>query len=203
MTDIQVTKEALVQQLDAISDAASLDYVCGYLFALVCAPEPVEFETWMQDLIPSQVEEVDEALLFNLVNLHGALSEQIYETGFDLHKHLSLDVTQADYAAEDAPVVQWSSGFAQGVSYYIDNLASAEQVDDAHRDALLQAATVLSLFSDQDALRAQARANDLPTTEFALVIWDMMGDFAVGFAELIEQVALQSGLYNDEHWDDD
>jgi len=31
--------------------------------------------------------------------------------------------------------------------------------------------------------------------------YDLMGDFALGFAELVEIVALNSGLYNDDGWD--
>ena len=47
-----------------------------------------------------------------------------------------------------------------------------------------------------------SRQNNIDELHLCAQQYELMGDFALGFAELIEIVALNSGLYTDEGWDE-
>ncbi|TMO44193.1 UPF0149 family protein [Pseudoalteromonas ruthenica] len=195
-------QQQLQKYLDEHDHAMDFVQLQGYLFALVCAPQPIEPELWLVDVLGEQAAKSDESVLFALMNAQQQVSDQVYSEGFNLRKVVQLRQPWLHNFANDAPILLWSQGFAIGVSYYIEPLLTAQAVDDNSREMLLQAVTVLSLFSEQQAFCAQAAQSGQSEQQFAEVLFDMMADFSLGFAELIELVAVQSGLFDDEQeWD--
>ncbi|TLX52212.1 hypothetical protein CWC31_03420 [Pseudoalteromonas ruthenica] len=195
-------QQQLQKYLDEHDHAMDFVQLQGYLFALVCAPQPIEPEQWLVDVLGEQAAKSDESVLFALMNAQQQVSNQVYSEGFNLRKVVQLRQPWQHNFANDAPILLWSQGFAIGVSYYVEPLLTAQAVDDDSREMLLQAVTVLSLFSEQQAFCAQAAQSGQSEQQFAEVLFDMMADFSLGFAELIELVAVQSGLFDDEQeWD--
>ncbi|MFY8273786.1 UPF0149 family protein [Pseudoalteromonas sp. SSDWG2] len=190
--------DALAQYLQSTKGAMELGKVKGYLFALVCAPDPVEPEQWLQDVLGEAAAATDESILFALMNVHHVIAEQVYETGFNLaqnihfHRHWHENLT----TGSDAQL--WASGFNQGVSYYLEGLMTAPAIEEQTKDMLAHAVSVLGMFSAQEQFIQQAQNNQQSQQAFHDAIIDLMGDFSLGFAELVELAAVQSGLFDEE-----
>ena len=76
-------------------------------------------------------------------------------------------------------------------------------IRDRYKEALETAQATLSFFALDTQLISQiASQNSMNTLQLCEQQYDLMGDFALGFAELVEIVALNSGLYNDDGWDE-
>lgn len=200
MNELSLTP--LREYLSAAGNAMPLAQVQGYLFALICAPAPIEEEQWLQEVLGDQAADCDESVLFALMGLHQEISEQVFESGYKLTSNVTVAQHWQDNLAVDAELHQWAQGFVLGVSYYLEPLLNAPACPEQSKDMLAQAVTVLGLFADaeQFSIHAASSGQDEQTFNDALV--DMMADFSLGFAELIELTAVQSGLFDDEpHWE--
>ncbi|MEO2281302.1 UPF0149 family protein [Pseudoalteromonas pernae] len=195
---MQSSFEALEAFLNSKVDAMPFAKVNGYLFALVCAASPIEPDDWLAEVLGKDAAQTDESVLFALMNLHHHVSEQVYDTGFNLHKSVPLNASWQDNLASNSAISLWASGFNLGVSRYIDTLLSAEALEAETKEMLSQAILVLGLFSSESDFVALAQANAQNEQQFHDQVLDMMGDFSLGFADLIEISAVQSGLFDEE-----
>lgn len=166
----------------------------GYLFAVICAPEPLDVHQWLAEIIPNIDSQLPEDMLFSFMAMYHKISEQVFATGFKHPFSLSDDLTN---------LTQWSQGFTKGAQPYVEHLMQSTQLNIELKDALQTAFASLSFFALTDPQITQiAEQNQLLKSELLAQQYDLMGDFALGFAELIEIVAVASGLYEEsEGWD--
>ena len=82
---------------------------------------------------------------------------------------------------------------------YIDKLMQADALTTDLTDALQTAYASLGFFAlEPQLITTIAQQNQLSEIQLCQQQYELMGDFALGFAELIEIIAVQSGLYADE-----
>ncbi|WP_105188043.1 UPF0149 family protein [Pseudoalteromonas sp. T1lg48] len=192
----------LREYLDEARGAMPLAQVQGYLFALICAPAPIEEEVWLQEVLGESAVDCDESVLFALMSLHQQISEQVYESGFKLTDNIRVAQRWQDNLVADADLHLWAKGFVLGVNYYLEPLLSASSCSEQCKEMLAQAVTVLGLFADAEQFNTHAANSGQGEQAFNDSLIDMMADFSLGFAELIELAAVQSGLFDDEpHWE--
>ena len=65
-------------------DALSLAQTHGYLFAVICAPEPLDVHQWFEQVVPGCDGQMDEQVLFAFMALYQQISEHVFETGYSL-----------------------------------------------------------------------------------------------------------------------
>ncbi|MAY59107.1 MULTISPECIES: UPF0149 family protein [Pseudoalteromonas] len=172
--------------------AMSLIQSQGYLFGTICSPEPLEVHQWLEQILPNTANDLDEDMLFLFMALHHQVSEQVFELGYKLPVEFDLEFCQ-----------QWSAGFLTASQTYTHKLLQSEQLDIQYKQALESAQATLSFFAlDKPKIAQIAQQNNIDELHLCAQQYELMGDFALGFAELIEIVALNSGLYTDEGWDE-
>ncbi|WP_273047319.1 UPF0149 family protein [Pseudoalteromonas sp.] len=178
--------------LDTQPEAMTLSQSQGYLFGVICSPEPLDVHEWIAQILPNTTDNLDEEVLFLFMALYHQISEQVFEIGYKLPTQYSFDFCKS-----------WSEGFLTATTTYTQKLLTSEQLEAEYKDALESAQATLSFFAlGEDAITTIAAQNNLGLQSLCLQQYELMGDFALGFAELIEIVALNSGLYTDEGWDE-
>lgn len=175
-------------------NAMSLAECQGYLFAVICAPEPLDVHQWLEEVIPSIDGKLPEDILFSFMALYHKISEQVFETGFKLPYSLGSEPVNLNH---------WCKGFAKGATPYVEKLMRCLQLNTELKEALQSAFASLSFFALTVGQRSQiALQNQISHTNLSQQQYELMGDFSLGFAELIEIVTVESGLYEeDEGWD--
>ena len=194
--------EQLNNFLAGHSQAMTLAQSQGYLFAVICSPEPLDVHEWLEVIVPNTQGQLDEEILFSFMALYHQISEQVYETGFKLPVSLKHHADNDSYLDLD-DCQMWCQGFIQGAQVYYNKLSQVTGLDAALLEALQTAYASLGFFAlDADVIAAIAKQNNLSEVQLAQSQYELIGDFALGFAELIEIVAVQSGLYteDDETW---
>ena len=188
--------EQHAQQLSAFlstqPQAMSLTQSQGYLFGVICSPSPLEVHQWLAHIVPNTANDLDEEILFLFMALYHQISEQVFETGYKLPANFDLDYTQA-----------WSEGFLRATHEYAQPLLTAPALEPQYKEALESALSTLSFFAVDEQTRVQiAQQNSMTLEALYQYQYESMGDFALGFAELIEVVAINSGLITDEGWEE-
>ena len=182
----------LSEFLNTQSGAMSLTQSQGYLFGVICSPEPLEVHQWLENILPDTANDLDEDMLFLFMALHHQVSEQVFELGYKLPAEFEYDFCQ-----------QWSAGFLTASQAYTHKLLASKQLDIQYKQALESAQATLSFFAlDKPIIKQIAQQNNIDELHLCEQQYELMGDFALGFAELIEIVALNSGLYTDEGWEE-
>lgn len=176
------------------NQAMTLAECQGYLFAVICAPAPLDVHQWLEEMIPDIDGKLPEDMLFSFMALYHKISEQVFATGFKLPYSVG---------SESVSLTQWCAGFAKGAKPYVENLMHCSQLNAELKEALQSAFTSLSFFAlKTEQLTQIAQQNKLSLTDLSQQKYELMGDFSLGFAELIEIVAVESGLYAEsEGWD--
>ena len=172
--------EQHAQQLSAFlstqPQAMSLTQSQGYLFGVICSPSPLEVHQWLAHIVPNTANDLDEEILFLFMALYHQISEQVFETG---------------------------EGFLRATQEYAQPLLTAPALEPQYKEALESALSTLSFFAVDEQTRVQiAQQNRMTLEALYQYQYESMGDFALGFAELIEVVAINSGLITDEGWEE-
>jgi len=184
------------------SKAMTLPQSQGYLFAVICSPEPLDVHEWLEVIVPDTQGQLEEEVLFSFMALYHQISEQVYETGFKLPVSLKHNDIHDSYLDLEQ-CKMWCNGFVQGAQAYYTKLSQVQTLDSALLEALQTAYASLGFFAlDNEVIASIAQQNNITESQLAQSQYELMGDFALGFAELIEIVAVQSGLYteDDETW---
>ncbi|SFD21176.1 UPF0149 family protein [Pseudoalteromonas denitrificans] len=181
-------------------DVMSLMQLKGYLFALICAPSPVEDELWLKEALADDLSALSDDKLFALMALYNDLSTQVFETGFKLPKAFMEERDVNANFTDESELHLWSKGFVRGIGY-AGQLLECENIDIDLRSAFAMAVTCLSYFADETSAHMQSEQQKIDFATLSSQMLEMMPDFASGFAELVEALAVSSGLFNDEGWD--
>jgi len=182
------------------AEAMNLSCVEGFLFALICAPTPVEDEVWLNEVLAGDLSSLSDDKLFALMALYNHLSTDIFETGYQLPKSLIVTDNVAVNFTHESALHNWSKGFARGIGYAGD-LLNCENIDIELRSAFAMAISCLSFFANESSAQEQAQEQNTHLETMSQQMFEMMPDFAAGFAEIVEAMAVNSGLFNDEGWD--
>lgn len=207
MQELNLTETELNLLADWLSgsetpvDSMSLPCVEGFLFALICAPTPVEDEVWLNEVLAGDLSSLSDDKLFALMALYNHLSTDIFETGYQLPKSLNIADSIADNFKQNSALHSWSLGFARGVGYAGD-LLNCENIDIELRSAFAMAISCLSFFANEANAQQQAQEQNLHLETMSQQMFELMPDFATGFAEIVEAMAVSSGLFNDEGWEE-
>ena len=194
MLDFIYTKEQQTQLEDFLTAtdddrAMSLMMAQGYLFALICGPSPLEVEQWLEEIVPDRAP-FDEQIVFAFMALYHDISEAVFNDSYTLPIG-----THYDYST----IQQWSMGFLHGVNSYFQLLLDASRVPKELKEALQMSTEQLSFFSlEFQQIETYCKANKLVVTAFITQQLELANEFAPGYAQLIEAVAVESGLFDDE-----
>ncbi|MBQ4801058.1 UPF0149 family protein [Pseudoalteromonas sp. MMG006] len=178
--------------LNTQPQAMTLEQSEGYLFGVICSPSPLDVHEWLAQILPNTANDLDEEMLFLFMALYHKISEQVFETGYKLPVEFNLEFCKP-----------WSEGFLVATKAYAEPLLNAPELDTEFKQALESALSTLSFFAlDQQAVTQIAQQNNMTSDALCQYQYESMGDFALGFAELIEVVAINSGLITDDSWDE-
>ena len=117
----------LSEFLNTQSGAMSLTQSQGYLFGVICSPEPLEVHQWLENILPDTANDLDEDMLFLFMALHHQVSEQVFELGYKLPAEFEYDFCQ-----------QWSAGFLTASQAYTHKLLASEQLDSQYKQVITQ-----------------------------------------------------------------
>jgi hypothetical protein len=194
MLDFIYTKEH-EKQLDDFLIASdngvgmSLTMAKGYLFSLICGPSPLEVDQWLDEIAPDRAP-FDEQIVFSFMALYHDISEAVFNDSYTLPVKTSHDYNTIQH---------WSMGFLHGVSPYFQVLIDAPLLQKELKDALQMSTEQLSFFSlEFQQVEAYCKSQDIVTDVFIEQQLETANDFAKGYAQLIEAVAVESGLFDNE-----
>lgn len=209
MTDSALSREDQVLLADWLSgdetpkETLSLVAMKGFFFGLVAAPAPIETEDWMDMIFGGAAPtNISDDKLFAIISVYNEISEQVYETGAKLPLECVETSDFADNFKSGAALNDWSIGFAIGAAFYYESLLNSVADDGEISQALQMAYLCLSYFSSASTAQQIADFQQTEWPAFTQTVLDMMPDFIVAYAEVIEQAALASGNYDDEDWED-
>ncbi|MBQ4878129.1 UPF0149 family protein [Pseudoalteromonas luteoviolacea] len=178
----------LSQRAQTYPDVLELKSLEGFLFATICSPDGVEPEAWLSHVTGAD-EQVSEDVVFALLALHHHISEQVFSSGFALPFDLSSPWSDKQL---------WSTGFLHGCQSYLNKLNHSDTLSDELKQALVTSTELLGFFSLQlDQVEVYCKSIEVGIETFIEQQYQLASEVAPAYAELIEQVALSSGLYNE------
>ena len=210
MTDSALSREDETLLSDWLSgdetpkETLSLIAMKGFFFGLVAAPAPVETEDWMDMIFGGAApSNISDDKLFAIISVYNEISEQVYETGAKLPAECIECANFADNFNAGEALNEWAIGFAIGAAFYYESLVSSLADDSEIHQALQMAYLCLSYFSSAGTAQQIAQLQQSEWETFTHTVLEMMPDFIVAYAQVVEQAALASGNYDDDDWNDD
>ncbi|NRA62501.1 MAG: UPF0149 family protein [Psychrobium sp.] len=185
----------------------SLHGVKGYLFAVICSPDPIDVAIWLPTIFNGDTENLPDEITMILAHLYNQITEQVFESGYCLPPIVEYsDMCDANFLSGH-PLHEWSFGFACGVHFYSEKLLETMPQDAEISESFALAIMAMSFFADKEMAQTVVNAQEQTTiNQFAPSMFQMIVDFAAEFAQLVEHTALSTGLYDediadDEEWD--
>ncbi|TMO58476.1 UPF0149 family protein [Pseudoalteromonas phenolica] len=181
-------KALLTDYLSSTEQALPYAVCEGYLFAIICSPVGIEMEQWLT-IVSGGDEQIAEEHVFALMALHHDISERVFSGQFQL-PYTSMAV---------AELQQWSQGFLAGIEHFYAGLVNSEVLNDELKQALISSTEQLGFFSlDQSQIAAYCDANNVELNSFCQQQHEIANEFAVAYVQLVENAAVESGLYEEE-----
>ena len=187
-------KSALAAWLETgefASSAMPIIQLEGYLFALVCAPLPIEEDSWVVEVLGDDVTELAEDKLFALMAYHNAISDKVFESGYRVSDYIDVAVVAGDNLSQSSDLHLWSAGFSLGIAHYIEKIVTAEKLSEELSEALAMTLGYLCFFANLE--------NDASLSEAVI---DALDDFSEGFASLIEASVINAEIADDNGFDE-
>ncbi|NRA53383.1 MAG: UPF0149 family protein [Gammaproteobacteria bacterium] len=180
----------------------SLTAVKGYLFAVIASPDPIEVSQWLSTIFNHNTDTLPDEITLSLATLYNEISDQMFDSGISLPDHIEYsDLAQANFLAGH-PLHEWSLGFACGLNFYSQKLLESAELSSELLESFSLAIMALTFFADHENADAVVSSQQQSTIdEFAPLMYQLINDLVPEYAQLVEQVALSSGLY-DEAEDD-
>ena len=171
-------------------DTLGLEELYGFVFAIVSAPDLVLPSEWIPAIFdadePPFADEA-EAVRFHhvIMALYNQLNRDVLEATVRLP--VCIEVRQPAEAnfAKDAPLMKWSSGFAQGHDWLEDawDVDLPQDVDDDLGACL----SALLFFIDPDFAKALLEESNQPASELPALAQTLLDNFEgamMGYAEI-------------------
>ena len=196
-------KKALADWLasdETAENAMAFAQLQGYLFALICAPEPLDVEVWVKQAVGDDLSQLSQDHLFALMALHNEMSEQVFDTGFQLPDYFKVAHSLSPQMLVQSEAQLWSLGFAQGAKEYTTALLKSDELPEEFATTFSFAYHCLAFLAEPDKLAASATKQGHELAQYCHHMLTLMADFSLGFAELVEAAALASGFFQDDDW---
>jgi uncharacterized protein YecA (UPF0149 family) len=169
--------------------AMTLSQAEGYLFALICSPSATEVEQWLNEITANDTQ-LSEEVVFALMALHHQISEQVFSQQYAL--------PWSEMTAYQSKQ-EWSIGFLQGAQPYFEYLIQAHGLSEDLKQALQMATEQLAFFSlSSEQVRSYCEQLNCDEHIFVSEQTALAKDFAPSYAQLIENVAVASGLFDED-----
>ena len=182
----------------------SLTAVKGYFFAIICSPDDIPVEQWLAGIFNHQIEALPDEITMTLATLYNEVSHQIFESQMFLPEGVEFsDEIEANFLSGH-PLHEWSLGFTIGMAFYSEKFINCSEVDEELLESFSIALMAFTFFNDRaNAQQVVEQQEDSNINNFGPLMYGLITDFLSEFAQLVEQVALSSGLYDDniDDWD--
>jgi uncharacterized protein YecA (UPF0149 family) len=181
--------KALLEGYLSSSEQALPYAVCeGYLFAIICSPAGIEVEQWLT-AVSGGDEQIAEEHVFALMALHHDISERVF-----------LGQFQIPYPSSAfAKLQQWSQGFLAGIEHFYAELVNSDVLNNEMKQALISSTEQLGFFSLEQSQIAQfCDVNGFEIQTFCQQQHELANEFAMAYVQLVENAAVESGLYDEE-----
>jgi len=181
--------KALLEGYLSSSEQALSYAVCeGYLFAIICSPAGIEVEQWLT-AVSGGDEQIAEEHVFALMALHHDISERVFSGQFQL-PYRSTAVVELQ---------QWSQGFLAGIEHFYAELVNSGALNNEMKQALISSTEQLGFFSLEQSQIAQfCDVNGFEIQTFYQQQHELANEFAMAYVQLVENAAVESGLYDEE-----
>jgi len=195
----------------APNNTLSLNAVKGYLFAIICSPDPIDVSDWLPVIFNEQVDDVPDEITLILAQLYNWISDQIFDTGYALPNTVEFsEMIDANFLSGH-PLHEWSLGFACGVNFYSQGLIENMDIQSEIAETFSLAVMAMTYFADAEiAQEIVAQQEESNLSHFSPIMFQMINDLVGDFAQIVEHAALSTGLYDDEEnaldeddWDDE
>ena len=181
-------KALLADYVSRVEQALPYAVCEGYLFATICSPAGVEVEQWLA-VVSGGDEHIAEEHVFAFMALHHDISERVFAGQFQL-PYTSSAVIELQ---------QWSQGFLAGIEHFYAELVKSDILNDELKQALISTTEQLGFFALEQSQIAQfCDVNGLDIQEFCLQQHALANEFATAYVQLVDNAAIESGLYNEE-----
>ncbi|WP_404391981.1 UPF0149 family protein [Pseudoalteromonas phenolica] len=181
--------KALLEGYLSSSEQALPYAVCeGYLFAIICSPAGIEVEQWLT-AVSGGDEQIAEEHVFALMALHHDISERVFSGQFQIPYPSSAF----------AKLQQWSQGFLAGIEHFYAELVNSDVLNNEMKQALISSTEQLGFFSLEQSQIAQfCDVNGFEIQTFYQQQYELANEFALAYVQLVENAAVESGLYDEE-----
>ena len=181
-------KALLTDYLSSTEQALPYAVCEGYLFATICSPAGIEMEQWLT-IVSGGDEQIAEEHVFALMAMHHDISERVFSGQFQL-----------PYASiAEIELQQWSQGFLAGIEHFYAELVNSAVLNDELKQALISSTEQLGFFSlEQSQIAAYCDANNVELNSFCQQQYAIANEFALAYVQLVENAAVESGLYDEE-----
>jgi uncharacterized protein len=188
--------EAFLTAPERPEDTFDLNELRGFLFALVCAPEPVMPSEWLPLVFGDSEPEYRDAeeaerIVGTIMALYNEIAHQV-RTEHEPRLPFRPRRPAIANLESDAPLRRWSRGFAYGHSW-LEELWD-ETVPAPLDQELATALVVLSFFSDRrvaEALHQESKSRQT-LEDMAETLCDLLEDAMLGYAQM--GYAIEQGL---------
>ena len=181
-------KALLIDYLSSTEHALPYAVCEGYLFAIICSPSGIEMEQWLT-IVSGGDEQIAEEHVFALMALHHDISERVFSGLFQL-PYASTAVVELQ---------QWSQGFLAGIEHFYAELVNSAVLNDELKQTLISSTEQLGFFAlEPSQIAAYCDANNVELTGFCHQQHAIANEFALAYVQLVENTAVESGLYDEE-----
>ncbi|NRA85548.1 MAG: UPF0149 family protein [Gammaproteobacteria bacterium] len=189
---------------EAPSGTLSLTAVKGYLFAVIASPDEIEVTQWLGNIFEQQTDQLPDEITLIIATLYNQISDQMFDSVMTLPTIVEYsEMVEANFLSGH-PLHEWCLGFACGMGFYSDKLLDAPQASEELIESFSLALMAFTFFADREnAQQVVLSQENNNINNFAPMMYQMIQDFVGDYAELIEHLALSTGLYDDDDDDDD
>lgn len=198
----QLTNEQEQQLSSWLVDKAPTQTLClnavkGFFFAVIASPDPIDVNEWLPLIFNNQTDDIPDEITMVLAQLYNHTSDLIFEDGYKLPAVTEFsDMIEANFLSGH-PLHEWCYGFACGVNFYsnklLDNMTESSEILETFTLAIM----AMTYFADrQIAQEVVDSQDDSNIIVFSPIMYSMINDLAPNFADIVEQAALSTDLYD-------
>ncbi len=187
----------------APSKTLSLTAVKGYLFAIIASPDPIDVNQWLPLIFNNQPDEIPDEITLALAQLYNCISDDVFENGYKLPPTVECsEMVEANFLSGH-PLHEWSLGFACGVNFYSQQMFDHMPSDSEINESFSLAVMAMTYFADREIAQEIVDQQDQTNINlFSPVMFQMIVDLVPDYAQIVEQAALSTGLYDSETEED-
>lgn len=191
----------------APSQTLCLNAVKGYFFAIIASPDAIDVNEWLPLIFNNKMDEIPDEITMVLAQLYNHTSDLIFEEGYKLPSTTEFsEMVEANFLSGH-PLHEWCYGFACGVNFYSNKLLDNMNENSDILETFTLAIMAMTYFADreiaQEVVDSQHESN---ISVFSPIMYSMINDLVPNFADIVEQAALSTDLYDqvaDGEWGED